>query len=640
MKALLSLVLLLALSSSLLAADESWQPIAKDELAMNDVTFAPGAAAVVLDWETFTDDTKSFETIYFRIKVLNQEGTKYGDIQIPYLKESVTVKDIQARTIQPDGRIIPFTGPVYESTIAKTRGFRYLAKTFTLPEVQKGSILEYRYRLQWQNQLFTSHWVSQYKFPLRHAKFVIRPYTGAYTGLVWRSRGLPPDKALIKQADGAYAIEFNDQPAFVEEKYSPPEDELKTGVELFYTSTAHGDTDKFWKTIAADGAADTEKYVGNRGYIRDLAANLVASTETADTKLRKFYARAQQIRNLSYERDRTEEEWQREKLKVNENVEDVFKHGYGWYNQINLAFMALAKAAGFEVHEVTVASRDQHFFRKEMEDASQLNGHLVEVVAEGKTYYLEPGILRCPFGLLPWFYTGVVGLRTDKNVATFITTPDPVIDRALTERKAQVHLTDQGVKGELAVIYHDEDALMKRLELQDEDDASRKKTLEDEVKGWLPEGSVAKITTLQAFDATEEPLVARFDIEVPDFGSSTPTRKIVPLDIFNAGYYTAFQKATRKHPIYFSYPYQEFDQVLLEMPAGYKVEMLPQGTKELGELGRYASAWRQDGRFLVFQRRMALDWFFFDPEKFTDIKNFFSKVRRSDHESAVLHAEN
>ncbi|MFL6300257.1 MAG: DUF3857 domain-containing protein [Terriglobales bacterium] len=607
---------------------------------MNDVTFAPGSSAVVLDWETFTDDNKSYETVYFRIKVLNQEGTKYGDIQIPYLKESITVKDIQARTIQPDGRVIPFTGPIYDSTIAKTRGFRYLAKTFTLPEVQKGSILEYRYRLEWQSQLFSSHWVSEYKFPLRHARFVIRPYNGPYMGLAWRARGLPVDKSLIKQADGSYAIEFNDQPAFVEEKYSPPEDELKSGVELFYTDAALGDPDKFWKAIAASGAADTEKYVGNRGYIRDLAASLAAPGDTAEVKLRKFYARAQQIRNLSYERDRTDEEWQREKLKTNENVEDVFKHAYGWYNQINLGFMALAKAAGFEVHEVTVASRDQHFFRKEMEDASQLNGHTVEVVAEGKTYYLAPGILHCPFGLLPWFYTGVMGLRTDKNVATFITTPNPVSDRALTERKAQVHLADEGLKGELVVIYHDQDALMKRLELQDEDDASRKKALEDEAKDWLPVGSVAKITALQAFDGTEEPLVAKFSIEVPGIGSSTPKRKILPLDIFNAGYYSAFQKSTRKHPIYFSYPYQEFDQVLLEMPTGYKVDVLPQGTKELGQIGRYASAWRQDGRFLVFQRRMALDWFFFDPEKFSDIKNFFSKVRRSDQESAVLHAEN
>src|SRR4051812_9447866 len=512
MKTLVFLTLALSGCCAAFAADEPWQPIAKDELAMKDVTFAPGAEAVVLDWETFTDDINDYETVYFRIKVLNEEGTKYGDIQIPYLKESFIVKNIQARTIQPDGQIVPFTGPIFDSVIAKTRGFRYLAKTFTLPEVQKGSILEYRYRLEWQPALFTWHWVSQYKFPLRHAKFTIRPYNGSYTGLAWRSRGLPADKALIKKPDGTYAIEFNDQPAFAEEKFSPPEDELKSGVELFYSTAMHGDPDKFWKDIAAGEAASTEKYVGNRGYIRELAGSLAAGTDPAETKLRRFYDRAQKVRNLSYERDRSDEEWKREKLKSNENVEDVFKHGYGWHDQINLAFMALAKAAGFEVHEVSVASRSEYFFRKEMEDAEQLNGELIEVVADGKTFYLEPGVLRCPFGLLPWYHTGVMGLRSERNVGTFITTPNPASDRALTERKAVVHLAGEGVKGELLVTYRDQDALMKRLELQDDDDGSRKKAFEDEVKGWLPDASVVKITKLDGFDGTEEPLIAKFDI--------------------------------------------------------------------------------------------------------------------------------
>src|SRR5262249_41850749 len=149
-------------------------------------------------------------------------------------------------------------------------------------------------------------------------------------------------------------------------------------------------------------------------------------------------------------------------------------------------------------------------------------------------------------------------------------------------RKAVVHLAEEGVKGELQAVFHDQDALMKRLNLSDEDEFNRKKDLENEAKGWLPEGSTAKLKSLKGFDSTEDPIEAWFDIDVPNFGSSTAHHLILPLNLFGAGYYSAFEHDSRKYPIYFSYPYQEFDQVLLEVPVGYAVEILPANAKESG----------------------------------------------------------
>ena len=66
-------------------------------------------------------------------------------MEIPYFEEQGNIIAIRARTIRPDGTIAVFEGKAYDKTIVKARNVKYLAKTFTLPDVQVGSIIEYRY---------------------------------------------------------------------------------------------------------------------------------------------------------------------------------------------------------------------------------------------------------------------------------------------------------------------------------------------------------------------------------------------------------------------------------------------------------------------------------------------------------------
>ncbi len=67
-----------------------------------------------------------------------------------------TIEDIQGSTIHPDGTIIPFTGKPYEKLIEKTQGIKYMAKVFTMPDVEVGSIIEYRYKLRYDDNSFIS----------------------------------------------------------------------------------------------------------------------------------------------------------------------------------------------------------------------------------------------------------------------------------------------------------------------------------------------------------------------------------------------------------------------------------------------------------------------------------------------------
>jgi len=102
---------------------------------------APGAAAVILFREVNRDDngTTSHQDNYMRIKILTEEGRKYGDVELPFNKGSEDIVNVRARTIKPDGSAVDSDVKVFEKTIEKAQGLKYLAKTFTLPDVQVGS---------------------------------------------------------------------------------------------------------------------------------------------------------------------------------------------------------------------------------------------------------------------------------------------------------------------------------------------------------------------------------------------------------------------------------------------------------------------------------------------------------------------
>jgi Domain of Unknown Function with PDB structure (DUF3857) len=139
--------LLIAATSVKLRAKEKevtidWQPITAADLALKDNPAQPGASAMILYREIKTDDKAGYEIHYFRIKILKEEGKKYADIAFPFVKGS-SQPEFEARTIQPDGKIIDFDGDGFLKVVAKHKGIEVLAKTYTLPYVQVGNIIDY-----------------------------------------------------------------------------------------------------------------------------------------------------------------------------------------------------------------------------------------------------------------------------------------------------------------------------------------------------------------------------------------------------------------------------------------------------------------------------------------------------------------
>src|ERR1700730_3679278 len=156
----LSLLPLLSILFNSPAHCEDWLPVTAEDLQLTREPKAPGAAAIYLYRQVDRDDNIPEVSIYVRLKILTEEGRKYADVEIPFLKGHEYVRGIEARTIRSDGSIVRFDGSVYEKPIESMRSVKLMAKTFTMPEVGPGSIIEYRYRhVEQSGFVFDSHWI-------------------------------------------------------------------------------------------------------------------------------------------------------------------------------------------------------------------------------------------------------------------------------------------------------------------------------------------------------------------------------------------------------------------------------------------------------------------------------------------------
>ncbi|HEX7287475.1 MAG TPA: DUF3857 domain-containing protein [Candidatus Angelobacter sp.] len=638
-------IFLLVSPSSCLAQEQGWLPITQQDKQIKQVPGRPGADAIQLYFYQSIDDAEEnneAEYIYRRIKVLNEKGARYANVEI-IVPNGFRLLDLKARTIHPDGKINEFTGKPLDKMIVRGRGFRVTGKRFTLPAVTPESIIEYRYKLDYPANEYPQHeWTVQQDLYTLKAYFRMRAYSGPMQGVTGAtgiscSYNLPRGVEPEKKGEG-FELRMEDIPAFEAEDYMPPEQPYRYHVSFFYGGKELTSVEAFWRDTGLRWSEVAESFIGNRKEISDAAAQAIAGEADLEGKLRKLYARAQRLRNLSYERARRPQESKRENLKTNQNVGDVLAHGYGDREEITYLFIALARAAGFAAWPVRTSNRGTTLFEKSIVDAHQLDGLVALVRVNGANVFLDPGTRFCPFGALRWFTTSTEGLRLDKDNPEFVMLPGAGFDKAMIERAGVVTLNPDGsLIGEVSVTYSGTQALERRLEALETDNAGRKRSLEDEVMGWLPPGAGARLKDSMGWEDTEGALRARFAIAVPGYASVLGANFLVPAYLFRTAQKDAFSHEHRMYPVYFPYASSEIDSMRVTLPAGYTLQRPPSDVQAGLPYASYRHSVELRGEELTAIRVLQLNVVSCPLEEYGKLKAFFGQVEAGDEERVVFH---
>jgi len=620
---------------------DDWLPIPPEDLTMKDNPKHPGDHAMILWREVVDDDVEGRESYYVRIKIFDDRGKGNADVEIrPYAVPGSEISNIQGRTIHPGGAIVPFDGKFYDKQI-KYRYESLTAKTFTLPDVTPGSIIEYRYTRTWETlpgfgSYYGTYWRVQDKLFQRKAHFSLNPSGGAT--LRWSTAGLAAGHAPVLQKNGKIALDIEDTPGYEMEPRMPPETEIGGRVTFFYLGSDDPKTvDGYWKEAGQNWTKWADEYMNRGGAIKRELASLINPSDTHSVKLQKIYDRVQSLRNLSFEPGKTDKELKHEKRKELNNIEDVLRNGYGWHDEINSAFVALARGAGLDATLVEVTERDDAFFDKNLLSTRQFEWKIVRVREEGKDLYLDPGIPFCPFGLTAWENTSTVGMLLDKN-PSFILIPSSTADAAVITRRADLTLQKDGsVQGTVDVTLSGMPALNYRLDERNQDDVARKKDMEDLLRQWVPASATVELQKVNDWKSSKLPLVATYQVTIPGYVSAAGSRVILPMTVFVGAYGNPFVSKQRSNPILFSFAYADADDVTIHLAPEFKIDSLPKGRSLKNGVSEFSTDCNSDSpNVLHATRRFRLNQISIDAKYYAALRAYFGQIEATDDEQALL----
>ncbi len=230
----LFLCLLTGFTSSVVKAGDEWRPVDPADLALKAPLVEKQADAEAIFWEVRVDDNPEGDLIfnhYIRIKVFTDRGREsQSKVEIPFgnlFGGEIKIRDIGARTIKPDGSIVELKkDDVFERTIVKVSGLKMKVRSFAMPAVEPGCLIEYRWREVRVNS--NANYVRlqfQREIPVQRVKYSIKPFP--YEGLSFNTivmHGKPTP--FVKEKDSFYSYTMTKMPAVREESRMPPEEQV------------------------------------------------------------------------------------------------------------------------------------------------------------------------------------------------------------------------------------------------------------------------------------------------------------------------------------------------------------------------------------------------------------------------------
>ena len=654
--------LLIILAASLLntvAAD--WPSIAPEDKAMTSVAKQPGAPGVILYREDSADDPKNFRTVYVRLKVLTEAGLKYKDVEIPVGRKPFTITQFSARTVHPDGQVTLFGGEATDRLVLHDHGMLARAKVFTLPSVEVGSILDYRYTLHYpEGSRNAPEWMVQtdlfqkkvvFKFvPTRYQPktdslrvdsnsyaFIgidpFEPINSEEASINHLPSGQSPEDHIIPFVLYKWiGFEMNDVPAALSEPDIPPAGVMNWRVEFFYRVNLNPDA--YWKSVGKVWDNNIESSLEKKNGIAETVGELTTAADTPETKVRKLYAYVSAMENQTFAPVAAAPS----SAAPGRGAESILQSRSGTHDELNRVFVAMVRAAGVPAMMMWVPDRGRAAFDVNLMSVDQLDAEVAVVRLDGKEVFLDPGTKFCPFGQLAWHYAGSRGLRQTGGGSTVLAdTPAPTYKDALIQRVALLHLSAKGnMEGSLAVGFSGQEAMVRRQRAATMSADERNELLQAEVASWLPRGNQLTLTNAPEWDKTEDVLVGKFSVTGP-LAINKGQGWVVPLNVFAGAAKSPFTSAQRVSPVQFDYASRQVDEMHISSPADVEWAIVPSSRHVKTGYSVYTSECKREGaNGIVCTRVVAMNTVLLSPNEYKDLKDFFDKVAAGDSETAAL----
>jgi len=609
---------------------------------------ASGAPAVYLFREETVDDDLHMHSMYARIKILSEKGKEmFGDIEIPYEAVNFSITDVAGRTIHSDGTVVPFTGKPMDKLIEKSSTYRVMAKVISMPDVQVGSIIEYRWKLRYDTNAYSSpQWYIQQPVFVHKAHYHFNATKTSHTIIRTDEHGredtvsallytasLPNGVKTHEGLDG-YDLVVDNIPPLPDEEYMPPFRSFSYRVIFYYSPWRT--SDEFWRNQGKYWSKDFDRFASPSPKLRGAVQQIVAPTDSDEQKAQKIYAAVMKLENTSFTREHSAAENKAEGLKV-KSADDIWDQQRGTDDEITRLYIAFARAAGLKAYGMIVVDRDRNVMQPGYLDWHQLDDELAIVSIGGKEMFLDPGQRYCEFGQLHWKHTWANGVRQTDNGTQLAITPGINYQQTQVNRIAQITLDPDGqAHGFIRVTMTGTEALRWRQIALRSDEAEVKKQYEDDMQRVVPSGIQLKTNHFVGLAGYENPLLVQVDIS-GSLGTATGKRVFIPAVFFEASAKPLFAQSKRENPIDLHYPYTLHDEVSITLPPGMTAESVPKEAQiPFVPNADYVVNFVVKGNTYAYGRLFRLGSPFYKPAEYPQLRDFYQKTNAEDQAQLVL----
>jgi transglutaminase-like putative cysteine protease len=645
--ALLLTLVLLTCAPAAAAADkekELWKPLAPSDLAPSKPVVETDADAEALFWEVVIDDSPMWEVSlshYVRIKVFDERGRDaQSKVELPYYGDG-KIKEIAARVNRPDGTVVELKKEdIFDRTVVKMSGLRVKVKSFALPGVEPGSVVEYRWREVRPGSADGLRLDFQRDIPVRSVTYHFKPdFSTRYRAINMGDARFEKDPEM----EGFWRLSQTNMPAFREEPRMPPEAAVRSWVFVYTSFNTKSDAGQYWQDAGRGYYASFEPAFKLSDEVRAAAAAAVAGAKNDGEKLERLYDFCRlKIKNVNDDASGLTA-GERAKLKENKTPADTLKRAQGTGGDINSLFVALARAAGFDARLAFSGNNADFFFDRSYMHWSFLHSALIAVRLGDGWQLLSPASAYTPYGMKPWPVEAQDVLVTDPKLPFWVRSVAAGPEKSLERRSGKFKLSEDGtLEGEVRIEYTGHLGADLKESNDDDSPAEREKAV---VEAWKAQMG-AEVTGLRVENVSDpvKPFAYAFHVRVPGYAQRTGKRLFFQPAFFQKGLAPRFPQATRRHEVYFHHPWSEDDRVEVELPEGFALDNAESPAPLSADaLSRYepAAGVSKDGRTLVYTRRFYFgqggdQMLRFPAGSYASLKGYFDEVSKHDAHTIAL----
>ena len=608
---------------------QDWGVVSENDLRMQ--TYQPDSAASTVVLQDIGDiDVSIFGVVVFnrhrRIKIFDVQAFEQSNLMIPYRERKRArdeLRDIDVQVISSDGVIRKVKSDnVYTERIA--RG--WLAKKVFIPNIRKGDIVEYRYKMKSDDILSLYDWYFQEEIPVRWSEMkVYLPAELQYTFLENKSRPFDvyETEEDIKKGTHYYYTKrwaMANIPALKDEPYIASLDEYRTSLKFQLRSFIGIGSTFFplsldWNLLAFE--LERFPFFGDQYKVDENFNRLWESFKTEikpEDSLEQKATKALRFINKNIK-------WNGNFYLVPDGtLNEAFEQKSGNSAALNLALVALLRKAGVDAAPMLLSTRENGPMYKKHPFVAQFNSVIAIVRNDDQAMVLDATDPHLPANLLQMAHYHGAAWLVDGRDSKWLDLGAP---EAAEIWYGKMYLKETGeMTGNFHIQTTGNIAADWRAKL---DSTKTTEFLRKTFCVKYPDIQLDSVTFLRV-DELEQPLSVKFKCTAP--GASTVANDFIycqpVLDFFMLE--NPFRSLDRRFPVEFTTPFKAQYVLDLVLPEGYVVDEFPEPSRVNlpDNAGKMSFTCTENGRGAIqVHLRMNITKTKFTPQEYGALRQFF-----------------